>query len=77
MAGEDGTRGVTMTKNPEPEHREHFTDDELAFLRYARYGELPERVLPADLVELVETEPPEGLPETIDDPRLWGEAGRL
>ncbi|GLZ39531.1 hypothetical protein [Actinokineospora sp. NBRC 105648] len=36
---------------------ENFTDEELAFLRHARFGELPARVLPADLVELKETEP--------------------
>lgn len=66
-----------MTENIESEHREHFTDDELAFLRYARYGELPERVRPADLVELVETDPPEQLPEPPDDPRHWGGAGRI
>jgi hypothetical protein len=37
---------------------ERFTDDELAFLRHARFGELPERVLPEDQVELRETDPP-------------------
>ncbi|SDC26308.1 hypothetical protein [Actinokineospora iranica] len=35
---------------------ENFTDDEFAFLRYARFGELPQRVLPDDLVPLRETE---------------------
>ncbi|MEV6930034.1 hypothetical protein AB0M46_36890 [Dactylosporangium sp. NPDC051485] len=37
---------------------EHFTDDELAFLRHARFGELPKRVRPEDRVELEETETP-------------------
>jgi hypothetical protein len=34
-----------------------FTDEEWAFLRYARFGELPGRVLPEERVELVETDP--------------------
>ncbi|MFD4192445.1 MULTISPECIES: hypothetical protein [Amycolatopsis] len=38
---------------------ERFTDEELAFLRFARFGELPPRVLPDDLVEVVETEQPD------------------
>ncbi len=36
---------------------EHFTDDELAFLRQARFGELPERVKPDEYVELQEADP--------------------
>jgi hypothetical protein len=36
---------------------EEFTDDELAFLRHARFGELPARVRPDELVQLVETDP--------------------
>jgi hypothetical protein len=36
---------------------EEFTDDELAFLRHVRFGELPARVLPQELVTLVETDP--------------------
>jgi hypothetical protein len=51
---------------PEPGRRVHhanmaaemFTDAELAFLRHARFGELPSRVLPEDRVELAETDPP-------------------
>jgi hypothetical protein len=41
----------------EVEPRIEFSDDEWAFLRYARFGELPHRVLPEERVELVETEP--------------------
>lgn len=41
---------------------ERFTDEELAFLRYARFGELPRPVRSADWVETVETEQPD-LPE--------------
>ncbi len=40
-----------------------FTDPELAFLRHARFGELPGRVRPADTVELVETEPARDWPD--------------
>jgi hypothetical protein len=35
---------------------EQFSDEELAFLRHVRFGELPPRVRPDDRVELVETE---------------------
>ncbi|MDQ0379147.1 hypothetical protein [Amycolatopsis thermophila] len=38
---------------------ERFTDEELDFLRFARFGELPPRVPPEQLVEVVETEQPD------------------
>jgi hypothetical protein len=41
----------------ENEPRIEFTDEEWAFLRYVRFGELPPRVRPDELVELQETEP--------------------
>jgi hypothetical protein len=41
----------------EDEPRIEFTDEEWAFLRYVRFGELPHRVQPDELVELQETEP--------------------
>jgi hypothetical protein len=50
---------------------ERFTDDELAFLRHARFGELPPRVRPEELVELVETDPRRDLPEPLGDPVGW------
>jgi hypothetical protein len=37
---------------------ETFTDAELEFLRHARFGELPSRARPEELVELTETDPP-------------------
>ncbi|WP_432975722.1 hypothetical protein [Dactylosporangium sp. CA-233914] len=37
---------------------ERFTDTELAFLRHARFGELPAQVRPEDRVEIEETDPP-------------------
>jgi hypothetical protein len=37
---------------------ERFTDDEMAFLRHARFGELPGRARPDELVEVAETEAP-------------------
>jgi len=37
---------------------EKFTDEELAFLRHARFGEMPERIKPDDYVELMETGQP-------------------
>ena len=46
--------------------REHFSDDEMAFLRHAEFGELPERIRPEQRLELTETEsrrePPEPPP---------------
>jgi hypothetical protein len=36
---------------------ESFTDEEMAFLRHVRFGELPARVRPEERVELAETEP--------------------
>lgn len=39
---------------------ETFTDAELAFLRHARFGELPAPVRPEDRVELEETDPQRG-----------------
>jgi hypothetical protein len=38
-----------------------FTDEDLAFLRHVRFGELPERVKPEEYVELTETDPPREL----------------
>jgi hypothetical protein len=45
-----------MDEQTEP--REHFTDEEAAFLRYVRFGELPPRVLPSEMVETVEADTP-------------------
>jgi hypothetical protein len=42
---------------------EQFTDEEDAFLRHIRFGELPERVLPEDQVQLTETEDRPDRPE--------------
>jgi len=45
---------------------ERFTDEELAFLRHARFGELPERVRPDDYVELTETQTATEVPAPIE-----------
>ncbi len=42
---------------------EPFSDEELAFLRHARFGELPARVPPEDLIETQETELRRDLPD--------------
>jgi hypothetical protein len=47
-----------MRPDDEQIRSEHFTDEELAFLRFARFGELPPRADPEGLVETVETEQP-------------------
>jgi hypothetical protein len=55
-----------------------FTDEDYAFLRWVRFGELPPRVAPAELVEVVETDVEDELPRQAMDVRDgWGEAGRL
>jgi hypothetical protein len=48
-----------------------FNDEEAAFLRHARFGELPPRVLPDDLVELHETDPPPDRPDNHPDDSDW------
>jgi hypothetical protein len=56
---------------------ERFTDEEYAFLRFARFGQLPERVLPSQMVEEIKTDVPQDVPERAFDARKWGEAGGL
>ncbi|MET7418397.1 hypothetical protein [Dactylosporangium sp. NPDC005555] len=41
-----------------------FTDPEMAFLRHVRFGELPARVRPSDMVELAETDPRRDWPDS-------------
>ena len=50
---------------------EPFTDDESAFLRHVRFGDLPARVPMSELVELAETEERRDRPETAPDRRDW------
>ncbi len=47
-----------------------FTDDEYAFLRHVRFGELPPAVRPEERVELTETEFRRDRPDP-DDQRAW------
>lgn len=42
---------------------ESFTDEEFAFLRHARFGELPDRIRPEDAVPTTETDPRRDRPE--------------
>lgn len=46
------------------------TDQEAAFLRHVRFGQLPGRVPPAERVELSETETRQDRPEPAGDPFL-------
>ncbi|MBB5872390.1 hypothetical protein F4553_005824 [Allocatelliglobosispora scoriae] len=48
-----------------------FTDEDSAFLRNARFGELPPRVTREQQVELQETDTKRDLPEPAGDPREW------
>jgi hypothetical protein len=54
-----------------------FTDEEVAFLRHVRFGELPARVRPAELVEAVDAETPAEMPYRPFDPREFGGSGDL
>ncbi|GGM35467.1 hypothetical protein GCM10012275_03410 [Longimycelium tulufanense] len=47
---------------------DRLTDAEAAFWRYVRFGELPPRVLPPEMVEIVETEQPSLSVEVPFDP---------
>jgi hypothetical protein len=49
---------------------EQFSDEENAFLRHVRFGELPERVLPEDMVQLQETDDRPLMPDNIA-PEEW------
>ncbi|SIM74056.1 hypothetical protein [Micromonospora cremea] len=52
-----------------------FTDDEYAFLRHVRFGELPPAVRPEERVELTETDPGRDRPERTEDPVRWNVQG--
>lgn len=65
MAGE---WEVSMAEQP-------FTDDEYAFLRHARFGELPLAVRPDERVALTETDPGRDRPEEAEDPVRWNVQG--
>lgn len=53
-------------------HTERSTDEEFARRRHVRFGELPARVTPADLVETVDTDPPHEEPPQPPVRREWG-----
>ncbi len=55
-----------------PEQIEPPTDEELANLRQRRFGQLPARVRPEDLVEAQEAEPVHEEPEQPMVRREWG-----
>ncbi len=58
-----------MTDDQTPTSR--FTDDESAFWRHVRFGELPARIRPEERVELTETEDPRDVPPHLGDPDVW------
>ncbi|MEU3458121.1 hypothetical protein ABZ671_31725 [Micromonospora sp. NPDC006766] len=53
------------------EPNESFTDEEYAFLRQVRFGELPPGVRPEDQVALTETDARRDRPEPAGDPDEW------
>ncbi|HEY0698774.1 MAG TPA: hypothetical protein VGD43_13305 [Micromonospora sp.] len=50
---------------------EHFTDDEYAFLRHVRFGELPQPVRPEARSASIETDPPRDWPDPLGDRAEW------
>ncbi|MEU5675287.1 hypothetical protein ACGF3C_32770 [Micromonospora sp. NPDC047762] len=56
-------------------NEQQFTDDEYAFLRHARFGELPPAVRPDERVALTETDPGRDRPEESEDPIRWNVQG--
>jgi hypothetical protein len=56
-------RGGAVVDDEVP--REHFSDEEMAFPRYARFGQLPPRIPPEERVEMVETEMRRDIPDQI------------
>jgi hypothetical protein len=55
-----------------PEQTEPQTDEELAHLRHTRFGRLPGRVRPEELVESEETDPVHEEPGEPMVRREWG-----
>jgi hypothetical protein len=53
-------------------HTDRLTDEKFEVLRHVRFGKLPARVAPADLVETTETDPPHEEPEQPPVRREWG-----
>ncbi|MFI7519583.1 hypothetical protein OG994_08860 [Micromonospora globbae] len=55
---------------PSTDHGEpSFTEEEYAFLRHVRFGELPPAVRPEERIALTESDPGRVLP--VDDPERW------
>ncbi|MBO4143484.1 hypothetical protein J5U46_25365 [Micromonospora tulbaghiae] len=53
------------------EPAESFTDQEYAFLRHVRFGELPARVRPEERIEAAETEFPPDRPDPVGGESEW------
>ncbi|MFI6128416.1 hypothetical protein [Micromonospora sp. NPDC051141] len=48
-----------------------FTDDEYAFLRHVRFGELPAPMRPEERMEAIETDVPPGRPDPVGGESEW------
>ena len=70
-----GRRTITAEQGEAPMAEQPFTDDEYAFLRHVRFGELPPAVRPDERVELTETDPGRDRPEESEDPIRWNVQG--
>lgn len=56
----------------EREHTDRSTDDEFEARRHGRFGKLPDRVPPEDLVETKDTDPAHEEPGEPPVRREWG-----
>ena len=52
-------------------HGSPFTDDEYAFLRHVRFGEIPAATPPEERTASTETDPRRDRPEPAGDPQGW------
>jgi hypothetical protein len=48
------------------------TDEDFALLRHAKFGELPDRVAPEDMVETADADPAHEEPQQPPVRREWG-----
>ena len=67
MRGPEGWAHNALMSEP----AESFTDEEYAFLRHVRFGELPVRVRPEERIESAETEFPPDRPDPVGGESEW------
>jgi hypothetical protein len=49
-----------------------MTDEEAELFRWLRFGQLPDRIRPSDMIAMVDVEPRRDVPEPVADPTgVW------